>query len=213
MNRKEETKRLVPPICCYCDHYLSCAQCGVEQPSDFIERQSLASLATLRASAAPEEGEWHRDLIDREPDHGQYAKGGNANALPSDSGKAAPDAWRWRFTEPGPKDVYPWQYQDFDPGLSANLARQIEVEPLYAALAPATEGGTFNVERLQRLIGQKLAQLRHYKENCHLDHARAVAEGRIQQAEQIGHWIADLSPSPSVGTPAQPSAQSKDARE
>lgn len=34
-------------------------------------------------AGAPAAPEWHRDLIDREPDHGQYAKGGNANAAPS----------------------------------------------------------------------------------------------------------------------------------
>lgn len=41
--------------------------------------------------------EWHRDLIDREPDHGQYAKGGNANAATI---VVAPPGWKLVPIEP-----------------------------------------------------------------------------------------------------------------
>lgn len=46
--------------------------------------------------------------------------------------------------------------------------------------------------RINDLISQKVAQLKHYAANdCQLDHARTIAEGRILQAVQIQVWIDD----------------------
>jgi hypothetical protein len=36
------------PVCCYCDHALSCAHCGMEQPADEIERLRAAKTAALK---------------------------------------------------------------------------------------------------------------------------------------------------------------------
>lgn len=48
---------------------------------------------------------------------------------------------------------------------------------------------------LCNLISSKIDQLRNYAaDDCRSDHARTIAEGRIQQAIQIQRWIDDLFP-------------------
>jgi hypothetical protein len=58
--------------------------------------------------------------------------------------------------------------------------------------AQATTGPREALDALADKVCAKIAQLEHYKANdCQLDHARTIAEGRISQANQILHWIAE----------------------
>lgn len=50
------------------------------------------------------------------------------------------------------------------------------------------------LDALADKIAAKIMQLEHYRDNdCQLDHARIIAEGRIQQANQILHWVAEAA--------------------
>jgi hypothetical protein len=54
---------------------------------------------------------------------------------------------------------------------------------------------------LAKKIGAKITQLTHYRDNeCQLDHARTIAEGRISQANQIQQWISELLSAPAQCT-------------
>jgi Lar family restriction alleviation protein len=104
-----------------------------------------------------------------------------------------PVAWRRRH---GPS---PWIYSEEKPeGPSIHL---FEVEALVRAVpVTSTDRGMQEsiarkaLDALADKVSSKIAQLEHYKEyDCHLDHARTIAEGRISQANQILHWIAEAA--------------------
>lgn len=93
-------------------------------------------------------------------------------------------------------------------------AATLEASPELGAMlsemigGPALVEAQAEIERLQALvnaqhmpdplgalsskIAAKIAQLEHYRDNdCQLDHAKVIATGRIEQAKQIQHWIAE----------------------
>lgn len=79
-----------------------------------------------------------------------------------------------------------------------NAARNQLLAEMDAALtgsvAQATTGPREVLDALADKVSAKIAQLEHYKANdCQLDHARTIAEGRISQANQILHWIAEAA--------------------
>jgi len=50
------------------------------------------------------------------------------------------------------------------------------------------------LDSLADKVAAKVQQLEHYRDNeSQLDHAKIIAEGRIQQANQILHWIAETA--------------------
>lgn len=67
--------------------------------------------------------------------------------------------------------------------------------PAQCDVQSASEPSTREVlDDLADKVSAKIVQLEHYKEHdCQLDHARIIAEGRISQANQILHWIAETA--------------------
>lgn len=60
------------------------------------------------------------------------------------------------------------------------------------------------LDKLADKVSAKINQLEHYRDNdCQLDHARTIAEGRISQANQILHWIAEAAVSHEPAAPAE----------
>lgn len=50
------------------------------------------------------------------------------------------------------------------------------------------------LDALADKIAGKIRQLERYRDNdCQLDHAKTIADGRIQQANQILHWVAEAA--------------------
>lgn len=68
-----------------------------------------------------------------------------------------------------------------------------QTKPAREVIGPA-QPAVNPLDKLSDMVTAKIEQLEHYREHdCQLDHAKTVADGRISQAIQILHWIAQLS--------------------
>lgn len=76
-----------------------------------------------------------------------------------------------------------------------HAAPSVSSAPSNSDVQSASEPSTREVlDDLADKVSAKIVQLEHYKEHdCQLDHARIIAEGRISQANQILHWIAETA--------------------
>lgn len=75
-----------------------------------------------------------------------------------------------------------------DHALRSELVKNWNMRP---ASAPAAVREDLSSIALK--IAEKISQLRHYRDNdCQLDHARAVADGRISQAEMDLRWVNEI---------------------
>lgn len=75
--------------------------------------------------------------------------------------------------------------------------------PAALDLAQASISPREVLDALADKVAAKIGQLEHYKANdCQLDHAKTIAEGRISQANQILHWIAEAAVSHSTSVPS-----------
>lgn len=71
-------------------------------------------------------------------------------------------------------------------------AKADEVAALYPP-APVSDARKA-LDNLADKISAKIIQLRNYRESdCQLDHARTIADGRLQQADQILGWVAEAA--------------------
>jgi hypothetical protein len=85
-NAGEGAKKLVPPVCCYCDADLSCSKCGREQPADHAAPPQPAPDA-LREDIAKalaydlENGSAHGARVATTPHMDNYHVNGHINLL------------------------------------------------------------------------------------------------------------------------------------
>src|SRR4051812_37034738 len=50
------------------------------------------------------------------------------------------------------------------------------------------------LDALADKISAKIHQVEHYRANdCHFEHSRTIAEGRLLQLNQVLHWIAEMA--------------------
>lgn len=60
----------------------------------------------------------------------------------------------------------------------------------FNAMAHRAEIAEARLAKLQRRINEKMAQVEHYRDfQCQMDHAKAIAEGRVVQCRQILFWM------------------------
>lgn len=60
----------------------------------------------------------------------------------------------------------------------------------FNAMAERAEVAEAKLEKLRRRISDKMAQVENYRDyQCQLDHAKAIAEGRVIQCRQILIWM------------------------
>jgi hypothetical protein len=88
---------------------------------------------------------------------------------------------------------------------ATNIGATFEVVGTITTPAQASTGPREVLDALADKVSAKIAQLEHYKANdAQLDHAKTIAEGRISQANQILHWIAEQAIQHSPSVPSTP---------